>query len=80
MRKRKGQSRSRDHDIASVEAALRRAALRAREEARRAGLKIPVYRNGRIVEVWPEEIRKPADAELSVRLHLSHSSKEREER
>lgn len=55
MRKRKGQSGSRDPDIANVEAALRRAALRAREDARRAGLKIPVYRDGQIVEEWPAE-------------------------
>ena len=48
-------SRKRDPDIANVEAALRRAALRAREDARRAGLKIPVYRDGQIVEEWPAE-------------------------
>ena len=48
-------SRRRDPDIANAEAALRRAALKARERARRAGLKVPVYRNGQIVEEWPTE-------------------------
>ncbi len=50
-------SRGRDPDIANVETALRRAALRARERARRAGLKVPVYRNGQVVEEWPDEVR-----------------------
>ena len=49
-------SRRRDPDIANAEIALRRAALRARERARRAGLKIPVYRNGQIVEEWPDAV------------------------
>jgi hypothetical protein len=48
-------SKGRDPDIANAEAALRRAAQRARERARRAGLKIPVYRNGQIIEEWPAE-------------------------
>jgi len=48
-------SKGRDPDIANAEAALHRAALKARERARRAGLKIPVYRNGQIIEEWPEE-------------------------
>lgn len=48
-------SRERDPDIANAEAALRRAALKARERARRAGLKVPVYRNGQIIEEWPAE-------------------------
>jgi len=47
--------RGRDPDIANAEAALRRAAQRARERARRAGLKISVYRNGQIIEEWPVE-------------------------
>ncbi|MGE0682877.1 MAG: hypothetical protein AB7P69_18485 [Candidatus Binatia bacterium] len=47
--------KERDSDIANAEIALRRAALKARERARRAGLKIPVFRNGQIVEEWPEE-------------------------
>lgn len=55
MRNRKGKSGRRDPDIANAEAALRRAALKARERARRAGLKIPVYRNGQIIEEWPAE-------------------------
>jgi hypothetical protein len=55
VRNRKGKSGRRDPDIANVEAALRRAALKARERARRAGLKIPVFRNGQVVEEWPAE-------------------------
>jgi hypothetical protein len=55
-------SKGRDPDIANAEAALRRAALKARERARRAGLKIPVYRNGQVVEEWPDEVRELAGA------------------
>jgi len=62
VRNRKGKSERRDPDIASAEIALRRAALRARERARRAGLKVPVYRNGQIVEEWPDEVRELAGA------------------
>ena len=62
MRNRKGKSGRRDPDIANAEAALRRAALKARERARRAGLKVPVYRNGQVVEEWPDEVRELAGA------------------
>ena len=62
MRNRKGKSGRRDPDIASAEIALRRAALKARERARRAGLKVPVYRNGQVVEEWPDEVRELAGA------------------
>jgi len=51
-------SGKRDPDIAGAEIALRRAALRARERAKRAGLKIPIYRNGQLVEEQPDEISK----------------------
>ena len=50
-------SGERDPDIANVETALRRAALGARERARKAGLKVPVYRHGQIVEELPGKIR-----------------------
>jgi len=53
-------SEKRDPDIAGAEIALRRAALRARERAKRAGLKIPIYRNGQLVEEQPDEISKVA--------------------
>jgi len=62
VRNRKGKSGRRDPDIASAEIALRRAALKARERARRAGLKVPVYRNGQVVEEWPDEVRELAGA------------------
>ena len=52
-------SGGRDPDIANAETALRRAALRARERARKAGLKVPVYRNGQIVEEWPDGMPLP---------------------
>ncbi len=47
------QSGKRDPDIAGAEIALRRAALKARERARSAGLTIPVYRNGQVIEEQP---------------------------
>jgi hypothetical protein len=50
-------SGGRDPDIANVETALRRAALGARERARKAGLKVPVYRKGQVVEELPDEVR-----------------------
>jgi len=49
--------KERDPDIANVEIALRRAGQRARERAKRAGLKIPVYRDGQVVEEWPDAVR-----------------------
>ncbi len=54
--------KERDSDIANAEIALRRAALKARERARRAGLKVPVYRNGQIVAEWPDTVRTLAGA------------------
>jgi hypothetical protein len=59
-------SRRRDPDIANAEAALRRAALKARERARRAGLKVPVYRNGQIVEEWPDEVHELAASSVDT--------------
>jgi hypothetical protein len=55
-------SEERDPDIVNAEVALRRAARKARERAKRAGLKIPVYRDGQIVEEWPDEVRRLAGA------------------
>lgn len=46
--------KKRDPDTANAEVALRRAAKQARERAKKAGLKIPVYRNGQLVEEQPE--------------------------
>lgn len=54
-----------DPDMANAEAALRRAAIRARERAKRAGLKIPVYRNGQVVEEWPDEVGSDTKPEQS---------------
>jgi hypothetical protein len=44
-----------DPDIRLAEAALRRAALKARERARRFGRGIIVYENGKIVEKIPDK-------------------------
>lgn len=43
-----------DPDIANALPALQRAAVRARERAKAAGVRIPVFRDGRIVEEAPE--------------------------
>jgi hypothetical protein len=48
----KGGKPERDPDLANSEAALRRAAQRAREEARRSAGYVVVYRGGMIVEDW----------------------------
>jgi hypothetical protein len=49
---KKGQAPERDSDLVSSEAALRRAAQRAREQARRSVGYVVVYRKGKIVEDW----------------------------
>jgi len=43
-----------DPDIRLAEAALRRAALKARERARRFGHGIIIYKNGKMVEKLPD--------------------------
>ena len=45
-------SSARDPDLANSEAALRRAAKRAREQARHSAGYVVVYRDGKIVEDW----------------------------
>lgn len=49
---KKGQAPERDPDLVNSEAALRRAAQRAREQARRSVGYVVVYRKGKIVEDW----------------------------
>jgi len=44
-----------DPDIRLAEKALRRAALKARERARRFGHGIIIYENGKIVEKFPDK-------------------------
>jgi hypothetical protein len=44
-----------DPDIRLAEKALRRAALKARERARRFGHGIIIYENGKMVEKFPEK-------------------------
>lgn len=48
----KGHTSVRDPDLVNSEAALRRAAIRAREQARHSSGYVVVYRNGKIVEDW----------------------------
>ena len=48
----KGHVHMRDPDLVGSEAALRRAAQRAREQARRSAGYVVVYRDGKIVEDW----------------------------
>ena len=47
-----GHAPARDPDLVGSEAALRRAAQRAREQARRSAGYVVVYRDGKIVEDW----------------------------
>ena len=44
-----------DPDIRLAEIALRRAALKARERARRFGHGIIIYQNGKMVEKFPDK-------------------------
>jgi hypothetical protein len=43
----------RDPDFVNAEVAMKRAALKAREKARQAGINITVFENGRVVEKKP---------------------------
>ena len=49
---KKDRASARDPDLVNSEAALRRAAKRAREQARRTAGYVVVYRDGKIVEDW----------------------------
>ena len=49
---KKAQAPERDPDLVSSEAALRRAAQRAREQARRSVGYVVVYRKGKVVVDW----------------------------
>lgn len=49
---KKDRAKARDADLVGSEAALRRAAARAREQARRSVGYVVVYRDGKIVEDW----------------------------
>ncbi|MFP4475822.1 MAG: hypothetical protein ACLFOY_09685 [Desulfatibacillaceae bacterium] len=48
------QDRKRDPDVVGSEAAMKRAALRAREQARAAGIGIIIMQDGEIREVSPD--------------------------
>jgi len=50
-----------DPDMRGAEKAIRRAALKARERARRFGHGIIIYENGRIVEKMPSSLRDGVD-------------------
>ena len=47
-------------EITKVEAALKRAGLRARETARRFGTRLVILRDGKVCEVDPDEVPLPA--------------------
>jgi hypothetical protein len=49
---KKDRASARDPDLVNSETALRRAAKRAREQARRSAGYVVVYRDGKIVEDW----------------------------
>lgn len=49
---KKNRASARDPDLMNSEAALRRAAKRAREQARHSVGYVVVYRDGKIVEDW----------------------------
>lgn len=49
---KKDHTPARDPDLVGSEAALHRAAIRAREQAQRSAGYVVVYRDGKIVEDW----------------------------
>ena len=49
-----------DPDMRGAEAAMLRAAKAARDEARKAGLTIPVWENGAVVRKHPDELEEEA--------------------
>lgn len=48
----------RDPDMIGAEAAMKRAALRARERAKQAGHGIAIWQNGQVVELHEAEVRE----------------------
>lgn len=48
-----------DRELKGIEAALLRAAARARETARRCGTKLVIWRDGKVCEVDPDEVPLP---------------------
>lgn len=48
-----------DRELEGIEAALLRAAARARETARRHGTKLVIWRDGKMCEVAPDEAPLP---------------------
>jgi len=51
-------NKERDIDLINAEAALKRAAVRARERARAAGIGVVVLKDGQIVEEYPDAPEK----------------------
>jgi len=51
------QSSHRDPDLVNADTALKRAALRAREQARRNGTLIVISENGVVKEIAPESLQ-----------------------
>ncbi len=51
-----------DPDMRGAEAAMLRAAEAARDEARKAGLTIPVWENGVVVRKHPDELEAEEEA------------------
>ena len=49
-------SQPRDPDFVGAEAAIRRAARRARDVARRTGTPLVLWRDGKVVHVHPDEV------------------------
>lgn len=52
------QTASRDPDLVNAEIALKRAALRAREQAKIKGTAIVISENGVITEIHPESLQE----------------------
>lgn len=48
--------KARDPDFIKAEIAMQRAAQKAREKARRAGTKVAVFEDGKIVEEYPTKL------------------------
>jgi hypothetical protein len=55
-----------DPDFRGAEAAMLRAAQAARDEARKAGLTIPIWENGAIVRKHPDELEETATTAKQV--------------
>jgi hypothetical protein len=59
-------------EVQGIHFAMLRAARKAREEARKAGLTIPVWENGTVVRKHPDELEAANEGEVQAHSSQTH--------